>query len=170
MATLMDSAAQAISSGIAQASGDIDTILAGSQAKIQTSLSDLRGALSEIEAQSQQEDARVRTIITAITAHIQTSAAHIAEVDKAATDQTSKLAFVVTALGESTRSVGSASTLALGAFFSGATRSELRVTARSLAPACRLATRVAASGTARNTAVGNGPLVPQYLSLRTSVT
>jgi hypothetical protein len=108
MATLMDSAAQAISSGIAQASGDIDTILAGSQAKIQTSLSDLRGALSEIEAQSQQEDARVRTIITAITAHIQTSAAHIAEVDKAATDQTSKLAFVVTALGESTRSVGSA--------------------------------------------------------------
>ena len=108
MATLMDSAAQAISSGIAQASGDIDTILAGSQAQIQTSLSDLRGALSEIEAQSQQEDARVRTIITAITAHIQTSAAHIAEVDKAATDQTSKLASVVTALGESTRSVGSA--------------------------------------------------------------
>jgi hypothetical protein len=108
MATLMDSAAQAISSGIAQASGDIDTILAGSQAQIQTSLSDLRGALSEIEAQSQQEDARVRTIITAITAHIQTSAAHIAEVDTAATEQTSKLAFVVTALGESTRSVGSA--------------------------------------------------------------
>lgn len=108
MATLMDSAAQAISSGIAKASGDIDTIFAGSQVQIQSSLSDLRGALSEIEAQSQQEDARVRAIITAITAHIQTSAAHIAEVDKAATDQTSKLAFVVTALGESTRSVGSA--------------------------------------------------------------
>jgi len=108
MATLMDSAAQAISSGIAQASGDIDTIFAGSQAQIQSSLSDLRSALSEIEAQSQQEDARVRDIITAITAHIQTSAAHIAEVDKAATQQTSKLAFVVTALGESTRSVGSA--------------------------------------------------------------
>ncbi len=108
MATLMDSAAQAISSGIAQASGDIDTIFAGSQVQIQSSLSDLRGALSEIEAQSQQEDARVRAIITTITAHIQTSAAHIAEVDKAATDQTSKLAFVVTALGESTRSVGSA--------------------------------------------------------------
>ncbi len=108
MATLMDSAAQAISSGIAQASGDIDTIFAGSQVQIQSSLSDLRGALSEIEAQSQQEDARVRAIITAITAHIQTSAAHIAEVDKAATQQTSKLAFVVTALGESTRSVGSA--------------------------------------------------------------
>ncbi len=108
MATLMDSAAQAISGGIAQASGDIDTIFAGSQVQIQSSLSDLRGALSEIEAQSQQEDARVRAIITAITAHIQTSAAQIAEVDKAATDQTSKLAFIVTALGESTRSVGSA--------------------------------------------------------------
>jgi len=108
IAMLMDSAAQAISSGIAQASGDIDTIFAGSQLQIQSSLSDLRGALSAIEAQSQQEDARVRAIITAITAHIQTSAAHIAEVDKAATEQTSKLAFVVTALGESTRSVGSA--------------------------------------------------------------
>ena len=108
MATLMDSAAQAISSGIAQASGDIDTVFAGSQAQIQSSLSDLRSALSEIEAQSQQEDARVRDIITAITAHIQTSAAHIAEVDKATTDQTSKLAFAVTALGQSTRSVGSA--------------------------------------------------------------
>ena len=108
MATLMDSAVQAISSGIAQASGDIDKSLANSHAQIQSSLTNLRGALSEIEAQSREEDTRIRDIIAAINAHIETSAAQIAEVDQAATDQTSKLAFAVSALGESTRSVGSA--------------------------------------------------------------
>lgn len=108
MATLMDSATQAISSGIAQASGDIDTILEGSQAHIQSSLQDLRDALGAVGAQSQQEDARVRNVIAAINAHIQTSAGHITEVDKAATDQMSKLADAVAALGDRTRSVGTA--------------------------------------------------------------
>ncbi|MFN3619374.1 hypothetical protein [Sphingorhabdus sp.] len=108
MATLMDSASQAIASGIAQASGDVDRLLAGSNANIQASLADLRQALADIEAQSQQEDQRIRDMIAAISAHIQTSAAQISEVDRAATDQTSKLAFAVSALDESTRSVGSA--------------------------------------------------------------
>lgn len=108
MATLMDSASQAISSGIAKASGDIDSLLAGSNAQIQSSLADLRGALSDVEAQSQQEEARIRNMIGAISDHIKTSAAQIADVDQAATEQTSKLAFVVSALGESTRSVGTA--------------------------------------------------------------
>jgi hypothetical protein len=108
MATLMDSASQAISSGIAQASGDVDKLLAGSNANIQSSLAELRGALADIESQSQQEETRIRDMIAAISAHIQTSAAQISEVDRAATDQTSKLAFAVSALGESTRSVGSA--------------------------------------------------------------
>lgn len=108
MATLMDSASQAISSGIAQASGDVDRLLAGSSANIQASLTDLRQALGDIEAQSQQEEQRLRDMIAAISAHIKTSAAQISEVDRAATDQTSKLAFAVSALGESTRSVGSA--------------------------------------------------------------
>ena len=108
MATLMDSASQAIASGIAQASGNIDTVLAGSNANIQSSLAELRRALSDIEAQSQQEEARIRSMIAEISAHIQTSAAQISEVDRTATDQTSKLAFAVSALGESTRSVGTA--------------------------------------------------------------
>lgn len=108
MATLMDSASQAISSGIAQASGDIDRLLAGSNAQIQTSLADLRRALGELDGQSQQEEARIQAMIAAITSHIETSAAQISEVDRSATDQTSKLAFAVAALGESTRSVGTA--------------------------------------------------------------
>ena len=108
MSTLMDSASQAISSGIARASGDIDALLTGSNAQIQTNLSDLRRALSDIEAQSQQEETRIRNMIGVINEHIQTSAAQISEVDQAATEQTSKLAFAVSALAESTRSVGTA--------------------------------------------------------------
>ena len=110
MATLMDSATQAISSGIAQASGDIDAILTDSQEHIQSSLSELRKALGDVGSQTNQEEARIRAMIATISAHIHSSAQQISEVDRVATDQTSKLAFAVSALGESTRSVGSALT------------------------------------------------------------
>lgn len=108
MATLMDSAAQAISSGIAQASSEVDAVIARSKAQILANLADLRRALGNIEAQSGQEEARIQAMIANISEHIQNSAAHISEIDRAATDQTAKLAFAVSALGESTRSVGSA--------------------------------------------------------------
>lgn len=110
MATLMDSATQAISSGIAQASGDIGSILTDSQEHIQSSLTALRQALGEVGSQTDQEEARIRAMVATISAHIHSSAQQISEVDRAATDQTSKLAFAVSALGESTRSVGSAMT------------------------------------------------------------
>lgn len=110
MATLMDSATQAMSSGIAQASGDIGAILSVSQEQIQSSLSDLRKALGDVGSQTDQEEARIRAMIATISAHIHSSAQQISEVDRVATDQTSKLAFAVSALGESTRTVGSALT------------------------------------------------------------
>ena len=110
MATLMDSASQAISSGIAQASGDIGAILTDSQEHIQSSLSEMRQALGEVGSQTEQEEARIRAMIATISAHIQSSAQQISEVDRVATDQTSKLATAVSALGESTRNVGSALT------------------------------------------------------------
>ncbi len=110
MATLMDSASQAISSGIAQASGDIDSILTDSQEHIQSSLVELRQALGEVGSQTEQEEARIHDMIATISTHIRTSADQISEVDRVATEQTSKLAFAVSALGESTRSVGSALT------------------------------------------------------------
>lgn len=108
MATLMDSASQAISSGIAQASGDIDSILTDSKQHIQSSLAELRQALGEVGSQTEEEETRIREMISAISTHIRSSAEQIADVDREATDQTSKLAFAVSALGESTRSVGSA--------------------------------------------------------------
>ncbi len=110
MATLMDSATQAMSSGIAQASGDIGAILSVSQEQIQSSLSELRKALGDVGSQTEQEEARIRAMIATISAHIHSSAQQISEVDRVATDQTSKLAFAVSALGESTRTVGSALT------------------------------------------------------------
>jgi hypothetical protein len=110
MATLMDSATQAMSSGIAQASGDIGAILSNSQEHIQSSLSELRKALGDVGSQTDQEEARIRAMIATISAHIHSSAQQISEVDRVATDQTSKLAFAVSALGESTRTVGSALT------------------------------------------------------------
>lgn len=110
MATLMDSATQAMSSGIAQASGNIDAILSNSQEQIQSSLSELRKALGDVGSQTDQEEARIRAMIATISAHIHSSAQQISEVDRVATDQTSKLAFAVSALGESTRTVGSALT------------------------------------------------------------
>ncbi len=110
MATLMDSATQAIASGIAQASGDIDAILTDSREHIQSSLSELRKALGDVGSQTEQEEARIRAMIATISGHIESSAQQISEVDRVATDQTSKLAFAVSALGESTRTVGSALT------------------------------------------------------------
>ena len=110
MATLMDSATQAMSSGIAQASSNIDAILTNSQEHIQSSLSDLRKALGDVGSHTEQEEARIRGMIATISAHIESSAQQISEVDRVATDQTSKLAFAVSALGESTRTVGSALT------------------------------------------------------------
>ena len=110
MATLMDSATQAMSSGIAQASGDIGAILSVSQEQIQSSLSELRKALGDVGSQTEQEEARIRAMIATISAHIHSSAQQISEVDRVATDQTSKLAFAVSALGENTRTVGSALT------------------------------------------------------------
>lgn len=108
MATLMDNAAQAISNGIAQASSEVDTVITRSKTQILSNLADLRRALGNIEAQSSQEEARIQAMIANISDHIQNSAVQISEIDRAATDQTAKLAFAVSALGESTRSVGSA--------------------------------------------------------------
>lgn len=108
MATIMDSASQAIASGITKASSDIDNILNDSSAHIQSSLVDLRSALLMVSTQSEQEERRVRALIDEITKHIQLSAETISEVDRMATEKTSQLAQAVSALDENTRSVGSA--------------------------------------------------------------
>jgi hypothetical protein len=110
MATMMDRATKGLTTGVAAASSELDAILVQSHEKVDAKLLALRESLSELSGQSADEEARILRIIGEIAAHIESSATRISEVDKSATDQTAKLAFAVSALGESTKDVGAALT------------------------------------------------------------
>ena len=88
------------------ASGDVDRIVVESGSKIDEQLGALRDGIGKLATQSVEEEARISTIMSRISVHIESSANRIAEVDAAATDQTAKLAFAVSALGVSTKDVG----------------------------------------------------------------
>jgi archaellum component FlaC len=107
-AELLETASKAMTSHVASASGEVDRIVSENTAKIDSNLANLRGALAVLSDQSTDEQNRISTIISEIEAHIEGSATKLSEIDRAATDQTAKLAFAVSALGESTREVGSA--------------------------------------------------------------
>ena len=110
IAALMDGTTQGFASAVNSASAQVDAILAVSHKKLETQLSGLRDSMLQMSGQSADEEARISRVIGEIAAHIETSARRIAEVDEAATDQTAKLAFAVSALGERTRDVGGALT------------------------------------------------------------
>ncbi len=110
MVTLIERATNGLTTGVSNASTAVDAILVTSQEKVEGQLTLLRGSISNLSEQSAAEEARISLIIREIADHIESSANRIAEVDKAATDQTAKLAFAVSALGESTKDVGSALT------------------------------------------------------------
>jgi archaellum component FlaC len=105
-AKLIENAANSMTSHVAIASGEVDALVTDSRAQIENHLNLLRTALAGLTEQSAAEQNRISSIIAEIEAHITSSAERIAEIDKAATDQTAKLAFAVSALGESTRAVG----------------------------------------------------------------
>ncbi len=107
-AELLETASKAMTDHVRIASGEVDRIVSENTAKIDSNLANLRGALAVLTDQSADEQNRISTIISEIEAHIEGSAVKLAEIDRAATDQTAKLAFAVSALGESTREVGSA--------------------------------------------------------------
>lgn len=110
MAKLVGITAGSLTSNVAMACCEVDRIVVESNQKIETQLAALRGSLDQLSGQSVSEQARISSIISEISAHIENSAIRIAEVDAATTDQTAKLAFAVSALGQSTRDVGSALT------------------------------------------------------------
>jgi plasmid maintenance system antidote protein VapI len=110
MATITERAAQGLMSGISTASAEVDQILVLSHGKVETQLGLLRESLGKLSGQSADEEARISRVLGEIAAHVETSASRISEIDRAATDQTAKLAFAVSALGESTKDVGSALT------------------------------------------------------------
>lgn len=106
MTALMAAAVSKLSSSVTTASGDVDRIVVESGSKIDEQLGALRDGIRKLATQSVEEEARISTIMSRISVHIESSANRIAEVDAAATDQTAKLAFAVSALGVSTKDVG----------------------------------------------------------------
>jgi hypothetical protein len=107
-AVLLENASKAMADHVGTASSEVDRIVSESSTKLDSNLANLRGALAVLSDQSAEEQNRISTIVAEIEAHIEGSAVKLSEIDRVATDQTAKLAFAVSALGESTREVGSA--------------------------------------------------------------
>lgn len=108
MVSSIERATNGLTTSVSTASTEVDVILLTSQEKIERQLGLLRESISNLSGHSATEEKRISLIIRDIADHIESSASRIAEVDKAAIDQTAKLAFAVSALGESTKDVGSA--------------------------------------------------------------
>ena len=108
IAALMATASANLTQNIIAVSGDVDRIVAESGSNLTLQLGALRSGITQVASQSADEETRIAAILKSIAVHIEDSATRITEVDALATDQTAKLAFAVSALGESTRDVGSA--------------------------------------------------------------
>lgn len=106
MAALLTDASSELTRNVATASAEVDRVVAQSGIKLDTQLLAWRSGVAELAEQSAQEDIRISNILQRISAHIEQSAGRIADIDATTTDQTAKLAFAVSALGESTRDVG----------------------------------------------------------------
>ncbi len=110
IAALITDASIKLAQNVAVASVEVDRVVAESGAKLNDQLLALRSGIGDLTEQSTEEETRISGILAQISVHIEESAGRIADIDATATDQTAKLAFAVSALGESTREVG----LALG--------------------------------------------------------
>lgn len=108
MGELISRATGDLTAAAAAASTRIETTLEGSQQRLESQLALIQNSLADLGKQTDDEEARIARVISEISNHIETSATRISEVDRLATDQTAKLAFAVSALGESTKDVGSA--------------------------------------------------------------
>jgi hypothetical protein len=108
MATIIDRTVTGMVNGVTDASTQVDTLFSTSRGKIEDKLARVRESLTLLSDKSAEEETRINAIIGEIAAHIESSASRIAEIDRNATDQTAKLAFAVSALGESTKDVGAA--------------------------------------------------------------
>lgn len=106
-AKLLDVAAQNMSSQVGNVTSELSQLLSDNRSKIEENVGLLKKAMGEIALQSQEEKNRIASIIGDIENHLSASAATISEIDKAATDQTAKLAFAVSALGVSAKEVNS---------------------------------------------------------------
>lgn len=106
MATVLSNATAKMTRQVAEASQEVDRIVTESGSNLDGQLGDLRSGIERLAVQSASEEIRIGRILSGISVHIEESATRISDVDSLATDQTAKLAFAVSALGESTKDVG----------------------------------------------------------------
>lgn len=107
-AAVLEKAAVMLTQHVGSASREVERVMVDSSERIDEKIGAMQAALSALSHHSADQQSRISMIIADIESHIEGSAAKIAEIDRSATEQTAKLAFAVSALGESTRNVGSA--------------------------------------------------------------
>lgn len=105
-AGLLNGAAENMVQKVAAISGELEYLLQECAEKIGANVVQVKNSLIDLSEQSEEERSRIFAIIGEVEKHIGLSSARITEIDQAATDQTAKLAFAVSALSESTRAVG----------------------------------------------------------------
>jgi hypothetical protein len=102
MAAVLSEAQQGITTGLANANEDVNALVDINLSKLTQQVEMLRESLSDLNQQSETEDARVNGMIERISQHIDDRTQVLADLDVASTDRTAKLAFAVEALMSST--------------------------------------------------------------------
>lgn len=104
-AELLSNAAENMVQKVGSTLNNLDHFVEESAEKIGKNITEVEKSLSGLSQQSEEERGRIFAIIGEVEKHIGLSSARITEIDQAATDQTAKLAFAVSALSESSRAV-----------------------------------------------------------------
>lgn len=92
---------------VEQATQQVETAIAGSGGTLGSHVEALRDNIAALAEQSDTESNKINETIARISTHIEATARQIADIDEQSTDRTAKLAFALSALDESTKSVGS---------------------------------------------------------------
>lgn len=92
---------------VEQAATHVESVIADSGTRLDTQVQSLRTNIQTLAEQSDIENNRINETIARISAHIEGTARQIADIDEQSTERTAKLAFALSALDESTKSVGS---------------------------------------------------------------
>jgi len=104
-AEILSNAAENMVQKVGSTLNNLDHFVEESAEKIGKNITEVEKSLSGLSQQSEEERGRIFAIIGEVEKHIGLSSARITEIDQAATDQTAKLAFAVSALSESSRAV-----------------------------------------------------------------
>jgi hypothetical protein len=107
-ASLLETASRNIVAEIGHNASEVDRMIGDSKTRIEESIALFRESIASLSLHGEEEQQRIARIVSEITSYIDSSAKRISDIDKSATEQTARLAFAVSALGESTRDVGSA--------------------------------------------------------------